>query len=86
MVGVAVPQGAGVPSNQLENWRKQHGLTYPLVNDAKGDVSSRFGVSAIPIAMVIDRTGKLIGSSDNVNGVLKLIRPLLSSTKKTAKR
>ncbi len=41
---------------------KQIGAKFPVVHDAKGEIATRYGVSAIPLNVVIDSQGKVVQS------------------------
>ncbi len=50
------------PRNQarVRPFVKQLGLTYPIVFDGDGRLQERFNVRAVPTALVLDRSGKVV--------------------------
>lgn len=38
-----------------------HGLTYPIVHDARGSTLGHWGVNGFPITFFVDRRGRLVG-------------------------
>jgi peroxiredoxin len=49
----------GDPLPHARAFKEQHGLTYPILIDAKGTVRKAFAVSHFPTNVVIDREGKI---------------------------
>jgi peroxiredoxin len=41
---------------------KQVGAQFPVVHDARGEVAQRYGVTAIPLNVVVDRQGTVVQS------------------------
>jgi peroxiredoxin len=42
-------------------WARERNVTIPILLDADGDVSRRYGVIATPTVVLIDRRGRLLG-------------------------
>ena len=56
MISVSVDEDgkkAGGPARQI-------GAKFPVIHDASGDIARRYGVSTIPLNVVIDRQGKVV--------------------------
>jgi peroxiredoxin len=49
------------PRAQVEAWVREHGLTFPVLLDGTGAVSSSYRVRATPTVILIDRRGQLLG-------------------------
>ena len=51
-----------------ENWAEKFNLTYPILDDSKGNrIYNYFGNGVVPYNVVIDRNGKLIYSASGFN-------------------
>lgn len=57
--------------NQVEEFVKEKGITYPVLYDANGEVFEEYQVEAIPATMIVTKEGKIIerhtGSIDFAN-------------------
>ncbi len=78
VIGISVPEGMKMPLSQLRAFRKKHGVTYPLLIDPKGEVATRFGVTAIPLTVVLNRHFQIVGSSYDWKVVRTMIQHLLA--------
>jgi len=45
----------------VRSFIQEHGYTFPIPLDRNGAVGSRYGISAIPTSLIIDKEGKIIG-------------------------
>ena len=45
----------------VAGWIKEKKVTIPILLDADGDVTKRYGVIATPTAFLIDRQGRVLG-------------------------
>lgn len=45
----------------VEKFARENELSFPILIDAKGAVSERYTVTAIPATYIVDRDGKAIG-------------------------
>ena len=45
----------------IADYAREIGLTYPLVQDAQGDVGGVYGVMAVPTTVVIAKDGRAVG-------------------------
>ena len=43
----------------IRQWMKGKGVSYPVIRDPSGDISSRFGVSGVPTSIIIDANGEI---------------------------
>lgn len=48
-------------SKSVKAFRRDHGMSFPAVIDADGNVSERYGVQFIPTTYLIDRAGMIVG-------------------------
>jgi len=68
-------------SDLVKQWKAQHGLTFRLLLDAKGEVAKAYQVGAIPHNVVIDKEFKVrftqIGYGGNLNDLIARIESLL---------
>ena len=46
---------------QVKNFFKKHRLTFTALLDRTGEVSSEFGIGAIPATFILDKSGRIIG-------------------------
>jgi thiol-disulfide isomerase/thioredoxin len=53
---------------------RAHGLTYPIVHDAAGEVARRYGVEGLPTLVVVSRTGRIVGVRSGVTDEAQLER------------
>jgi peroxiredoxin len=68
VLGIAVQEGEG-PAAKFQKFRKEHGVTYPLLLDEPGNVIQKFGFVGIPQGIVIDAKGKYVSAPDSVAGI-----------------
>ena len=47
---------------QVEAFMKAHGLSFPILLDADGQVSASYQVFALPVTFVVDRRGMVVGT------------------------
>ena len=57
MVTVNIKESA----SQVKNFLKKNQLTFTALLDTNGDVTSEFGVGAIPTTFILDKNGRIIG-------------------------
>jgi peroxiredoxin len=50
------------PRPQIEGFVRQHGLTFPILLDSDGRASGRYQVFALPVTVVVDRRGTIVGT------------------------
>ena len=50
-------------SGDARDFAHRYGLTYPIVQDSDGTLWDPYGVTVLPDTMLIDRTGKFVGST-----------------------
>lgn len=65
------------PFTQIKNFRKLHGVSYPIASDEQGSVISKFGFSSIPANVIIDRKGRYTYNPDTVEDIVKDVQKLL---------
>ena len=78
VLGVAVQEGKS-PAAKFLKFRKDHGVTYPLLLDEPGDIITRrsSGLSVYRRGIVIDGKGKYISAPDSVAGVAASLKKLV---------
>jgi peroxiredoxin len=76
VLGIAVQEGEG-PAAKFSKFRKEHGITYPLLLDEPGNIIQRFGFTGIPQGIVIDAKGKYVSAPDTVTGVVASVQKLV---------
>ncbi len=57
VVGVSIGESAAA----VLAFRQEFGITYPLLLDAKDEVTPRYNARGHPTTILIDRNGRLIG-------------------------
>ncbi len=50
------------PASRVKQFFKQYQLTFTTLMDASGQVAAGFGIRAIPTTLILDKTGRIIGS------------------------
>ena len=50
-------------SGDARNFTNRYGITYPVVQDSDGSLWGPYGVSFLPVTVIIDRRGKYVGAS-----------------------
>ena len=71
-------------SYSCEEWAKNFGLTFPLLDDTEGEsIYNFFGDGVVPYNIVIDRNGKLLYSKSgfNKNEIVNAIKDGLKVSK-----
>ncbi|MBI2957457.1 MAG: TlpA family protein disulfide reductase [Chloroflexi bacterium] len=67
----------------VEKFLKGNGLSFPVVLDAKGEVSSKYNVYYIPHSVIVDRDGNMrrvkVGAFSSKGEILDAVRPLLAA-------
>jgi thiol-disulfide isomerase/thioredoxin len=46
-------------SNAVQQYMREQAVNFPVVNDADGQISARWGVRAVPASFIIDTEGKI---------------------------
>jgi thiol-disulfide isomerase/thioredoxin len=46
-------------SNAVQQYMREQGVRFPVVNDMDGQISARWGVQAVPASFIIDTEGKI---------------------------
>ena len=59
MVTVNIKESA----SQVKNFFEEYKLTFTALLDTTGEVSTGFGIRAIPTTFILDKSGKIIGST-----------------------
>jgi peroxiredoxin len=60
VIGVAMQSG---DAPEVARFMDEQGLTFPAVTDASGELSSQWGVPAVPASFVLDRDGRIAYST-----------------------
>jgi len=76
VLGIAVQEGKD-PAPKFRKFRKDHGVTYPLLLDEPGTIIQKFGFTGIPQGIVIDANGKYVSAPDSVTGVAASLKKLV---------
>ena len=50
------------PEKQVSAFAKEFNLTFPMLLDTKGDITTLYDIRAIPTTILIDKDGKMAGS------------------------
>jgi len=58
------------PFTKLKAFRKQHQVTYPILSDEKATVIGKFGFSAIPTTVIIDKNGTYVANPQTMDQVV----------------
>src|SRR3954469_20390249 len=69
------------PPAQVKSTLERHNLAAPVALDRDGVVAARYGVTAIPQTVVIDRTGKVVrvfvgGGKSTIETLKKVLQEL----------
>jgi len=71
----------GVKENgkQASSWSSQHGLTYPVGLDPKGEIYKKFGTGSVPYHVIIDRDFRILLSQEDFKKdiLIKVIQDIL---------
>jgi hypothetical protein len=59
---------------------------FPIVHDPEQSAAKTYGVEAIPANVVVDRSGKVIGSASDVEELKKLVAKLPLAAKAAPRR
>ena len=76
VLGIAVQEGES-PAGKFSKFRKDHGVTYPLLLDEPGVIIQKFGFTGIPQGIVIDGKGKYVSAPDSVDGITATLKKLV---------
>ncbi len=50
-------------ASKVRSFAKNKGLSFPILLDRNGEVASRYGVRAHPVAYLVDMQGKIVGTA-----------------------
>ncbi|MDH5446966.1 MAG: protein disulfide oxidoreductase [Gammaproteobacteria bacterium] len=56
VISIAMKSGA---AHKVTQYMKDHGLSFPTINDPDGSISDRYGVRAVPACFIISPDGKI---------------------------
>ncbi len=56
VITVAMQSGS---SGAVQQYMREQGVSYPVINDSEGQVSATWGVQAVPASFIIDTDGKI---------------------------
>lgn len=59
VVSVAVKSGG---LDQIEAFKRENGLTYPVINDQNGAIAGVFNISVFPTTIIVDRNNRVFWS------------------------
>lgn len=74
VLGVALGESA---PDALKAFRKKHGVTYPLLDDASKTTAERFDVLSLPAIIIVDREGRPIARTSTAGQVAPVLDRLL---------
>jgi thiol-disulfide isomerase/thioredoxin len=57
---IEVEYGPATSLGELEANLRRKGVAYPVLHDADGSVTQRFGVGAFPTAFLVNRIGRVV--------------------------
>jgi len=60
VISIAMKSG---DANDISQYMTKHQLSFPVIIDASGDISHRYGVYAVPANFILDPAGKIIFKS-----------------------
>ena len=83
MLGVAIAEGKG-PRAKMRKFRKDHGLTYPLLHDEPGVIITKFGFEGIPQDVVINSKGIYVAAPSTIQGLGASLKKLVKWKKPAA--
>ncbi|OGP91912.1 MAG: hypothetical protein A2Z19_07960 [Deltaproteobacteria bacterium RBG_16_54_18] len=71
--------GAKENGKQASSWTSQHGLTYPVSIDPKGEIYKKFGTGFVPYHVIIDREFRISLSQEDFEKdlLIKMIQDAL---------
>ena len=46
-------------NNAVQQYMREQGVTFPVINDADGQLSSAWGVRGVPASFIVDTEGKI---------------------------
>ncbi len=46
-------------SGAVQQYMKEQGVSFPVINDTEGQISAAWGVQAVPASFIVDRDGKI---------------------------
>jgi len=56
VISVAMQSGN---SNAVQQYMREQAVSFPVINDADGQISARWGVQAVPASFIIDKNGRI---------------------------
>ncbi len=59
VIGIAIA-AHGDPFKLAKQFKVEHGLTYPVLVDAKNSIAAKFGIQATPTGILLDKNGKIV--------------------------
>ena len=78
VIGIAVQTTA----QKADEFREQHGLTFPIIHDRDGAIGQRYRIRAVPTYVFLDRDGEIAfrnDISDNTDMVTQIFALLEAS-------
>jgi cytochrome c biogenesis protein CcmG/thiol:disulfide interchange protein DsbE len=66
-------------SEDARRWQREHGITYPSVQDGGGDVLAKWGGLPIPRIFFVARDGKVVGEMIVEEDLPRYLRQIASS-------
>ncbi len=56
---LAVALDDAATTQEIREWMRNRGVSYPVLHDAQGRIADRFGVRGVPTSVVIDARGEI---------------------------
>ena len=67
VIGVDLRENA----EKVRAFANEHGISYTIAFDEKGDVASKYNVTGIPTVVAVNKTGKIVYYGHDVNEIAK---------------
>lgn len=64
------------PQEQVDNYIKEKGYTFPYYYDKDGQVKEKLGITSIPTTFLVDKTGNLLKTFDLVTPKEEFVKAL----------
>ena len=69
-------QEQGNPAEKIKAFRKEHGLTYPILSDQPAALLTKFGFDGFPSNAILDKNNRLVAAPDTVEEIAAKVKAL----------
>jgi peroxiredoxin len=69
-------QEQGSPADKIKTFRKEHGLTYPILSDQPATILTRFGFDGFPSNAILDKNDRYVAAPDTVEEMAAKLKAL----------